>query len=90
MQTNDDGHEAAYRKFRQQPERAGWDDAEQLITNLENLVKVMQWPSMPKTGRVLELGCGAGNTCLELAKRGYEVHGVDIAPTAIDWARESD
>ena len=39
----------------------------------------------PRSGRVLELGCGAGDLSLALAEHGYEVHGVDIAPTAIDF-----
>lgn len=37
---------------------------------------------------MLELGCGAGDLSLFLAEAGYEAHGVDIAPSAIDWARE--
>jgi ubiquinone/menaquinone biosynthesis C-methylase UbiE len=40
-------------------------------------------------GRLLELGCGAGNVSIELAKRGFDVHGIDIAPTAIEWARQN-
>jgi 2-polyprenyl-3-methyl-5-hydroxy-6-metoxy-1,4-benzoquinol methylase len=37
---------------------------------------------------VLELGCGAGNLSVMLAERGYAITGVDIAPTAVDWATE--
>lgn len=37
---------------------------------------------------MLELGCGAGDVALLFAERGYQVYGIDIAPTAIEWARE--
>ncbi|WP_225767737.1 class I SAM-dependent methyltransferase [Inquilinus sp. Marseille-Q2685] len=42
----------------------------------------------PPPGRMLELGCGNGLSSLVMAGRGYEVHGVDIAGTAVAWARE--
>lgn len=89
MKTNYQGHEAVYQRHRQQPGRAGWDDAEQLASGIAALEKMIGWPAFPKQGRVLELGCGAGNSCIELAKHGFDVHGMDIAPTAIDWAKEN-
>jgi len=49
---------------------------------------VLQADYVPKKGRLLELGCGAGNITLWLAGKGYDVCGVDIAPTAITWAKE--
>lgn len=39
------------------------------------------------TAPVLEPGCGTGEDALELAGRGLEVHGVDIAPTALEMAK---
>lgn len=39
-------------------------------------------------GPVLEVGCGAGEDALEIAARGTEVLGVDVAPTAIRQARD--
>ena len=35
---------------------------------------------------VLDAGCGTGRYALELARRGYVVHGVDLSPELIDLA----
>lgn len=43
---------------------------------------------VPKSGKFLELGCGAGETTLWFAEIGYESYGVDISPTAVEWAKE--
>jgi SAM-dependent methyltransferase len=37
--------------------------------------------------RILDLACGFGRHCLELARKGYSVVGVDITPDYIDYAR---
>lgn len=39
------------------------------------------------TPLALDLGCGTGALSCYLAERGFEVTGIDIAPTAIDFAR---
>lgn len=81
-------HEQRYTKIRGtgQP---GWDDAQTLTQNLTLWERRMQAAHLPRQGRILELGCGAGNLTLWMAERGYEVHGIDIAPTAIAWAKEN-
>jgi SAM-dependent methyltransferase len=33
------------------------------------------------------VGCGLGDDVRELAERGYDVIGIDVSPTAIEWAR---
>ncbi len=41
-----------------------------------------------QTGRILELGCGDGNIILNLELVGFELHGIDIVPIAVDWAKD--
>lgn len=38
--------------------------------------------------RVIEVGCGDGWNCAQLADRGFEVVGTDFNKQAIDWARK--
>jgi len=38
--------------------------------------------------RILDVGCGAGNTVWFLAREGFSAHGIDGSPTAIDHARK--
>ncbi len=71
--------------------KAGWggheSDYDLFKLNIESsLVR----SKAPKNGRVLELGCGAGNLTLWMAQKGYEMFGVDITPTAIEWAKEKN
>ena len=37
--------------------------------------------------RILDVGCGPGRHALDLAERGFEVHGVDISQRFVDLAR---
>lgn len=39
-----------------------------------------------KSGRALDVGCGAGNESMFFAKRGFEVTGIDFIPQAIELA----
>ena len=42
---------------------------------------------VPAGGRVLDLACGPGLYAHELARRGYECHGIDFGPASIAHAR---
>jgi SAM-dependent methyltransferase len=43
---------------------------------------------LPRSGRVLDLGCGPGLYALELARRGYAVTGLDWSERSLAYARE--
>ncbi|WP_430882487.1 class I SAM-dependent methyltransferase [Fusibacter sp. JL216-2] len=36
---------------------------------------------------IAEFGCGAGDVSIKLAQEGFRVTGIDISPTAIEWAK---
>ncbi len=39
--------------------------------------------------KAIDLGCGAGNYAIYLASKGFDVTGIDLAPTAIALARDN-
>lgn len=79
-------YEKEYKK-RIQDEQIGWsEDYEEQYRIIERWKRKKCFPS---EGKLLEVGCGAGNISLWYAKNGYEVHGVDISETAINWARRN-
>jgi len=43
--------------------------------------------SLPKNAKILDLCCGLGRHSIELAKRGYEVIGVDVTSQYLETAR---
>jgi SAM-dependent methyltransferase len=44
--------------------------------------------SGPPYGRALDIGCGSGIWSVELARRGWDVTGIDAIPKAVSRARE--
>ncbi|WP_407185295.1 class I SAM-dependent methyltransferase [Bradyrhizobium centrosematis] len=38
------------------------------------------------SGRVLDIGCGAGQLCFDLARRGFDVYGIDLSSVQIEMA----
>ena len=43
----------------------------------------------PRKGSVLDIGCGCGREAIALAKMGYEVFAVDVAPKQVAIAKEN-
>ncbi len=82
-----EGHDEAYKK-RKAAGRIGWDTAEGTSENLKIFASAFQNPLVPKNGKVLELGCGAGDISIMLGEIGYKISGIDISETAIVWAKE--
>ncbi|WP_342235718.1 class I SAM-dependent methyltransferase [Inquilinus sp. OTU3971] len=84
-------YDAQYRRLRTAG-KPGWAGdhceraAARMSETLDRLEREGGLPAPP--ARMLELGCGNGLSSFLLAGKGYEVHGIDIAGTAVAWARE--
>jgi len=57
-------------------------------TQADYLTKVIDTGKV-KPGRALDLGCGTGIKSILLAKKGFDVTGIDISETAINYANEN-
>lgn len=87
MRTDYFAHDRQY-QLRKAAGSPGWGSAADIAENTGHLAAALAAGRIPPSGRVLELGCGAGDISLWLAERGFEVWGVDLSPTAIAWARD--
>ena len=82
-------HESRYRERRdKQDVYAGWFTERDYDNGMEELQASLAMGFAPASGDLLDIGCGAGNYSVRLARLGYAVTGVDISNTAIDWAIE--
>ena len=52
------------------------------------LLRVLDERAVRGPGRAVDLGCGTGDNALALARRGFEVTGVDVAERAITQAQQ--
>lgn len=87
LKTNYESHDVGYRRFREAG-AVGWDQTDEAYRIRQREVgDVLSAGRAPRAGRLLELGCGAGNMTVWLASLGYRASGIDIAPTAIAWGR---
>ncbi len=73
---------AAFWQQRYQSGQTPWDTATPDPAIFDRLEALHLPP-----GRALDLGCGTGAAAVELARRGWAITGIDIAPGAIDLAR---
>ena len=69
-----------YDKFNGDIDYSAWADFIEKIIEREY--------SMGKPELVLDLGCGTGSMTLELARRGYDMTGIDISAEMLDIARD--
>ncbi len=82
-------HDAVYRRLRLRGAE-GWSNAAEYDRTLTLLDRLLAHAAPARAPlHILELGCGAGNLALRLAARGHTVTGIDISPTAVQWATES-
>lgn len=59
-------------------------DYDKWVGHIENLIDI----SGASVKNILELACGTGNITLPLAKKGYDIAGIDISEEMLDVARE--
>lgn len=52
------------------------------------IVDVLTEHGVPAGASILDLGCGTGGHAIPLARRGYEVTGIDLSPEMVDQAAE--
>lgn len=80
-------HDKQYQKLRAEG-KPGFTSEEDVRDMFAFVGAVLQKEGRGPAGRLLELGCGDGCLTLPLARMGFETYGIDIAPTAIAWAKE--
>ena len=85
-------YDAEYRRLRAAGLQ-GWagDQRERNLPRLAETLERLERDHFPKPpAKVLELGCGNGMSSSHwMARRGYEVHGIDISEAAIAWAEQA-
>ena len=68
------------------------------VTQLHNIPGIAEWDKklvnfiehvldLSPGDRILDLACGGGDQSKLLAKKGYDILGIDIAPSLVDYAR---
>src|SRR6188508_1815879 len=68
-----------------------WEDAERHNPFVEKITKVFEREERGKNapyGKALDIGCGSGVWGIHLAKRGWDVTGVDLVDKALRRATE--
>jgi SAM-dependent methyltransferase len=68
-----------------------WEDAERHNPFVEKITKMFEREERGKTapyGKALDIGCGSGVWGIHLAKRGWDVTGVDLVDKALQRATE--
>lgn len=88
MRTAYEQHDNLYRQRRDDDRYRGWDSSSDFAKGAAVIAQVMAWPEVPTGGRLLELGCGAADHLVSLSDS-YELCGIDLSPTAIEWAAEN-
>jgi 2-polyprenyl-3-methyl-5-hydroxy-6-metoxy-1,4-benzoquinol methylase len=69
---------------------SGWGGDDRIAKGTEQVARILAPQYVPRTGKVLELGCGEGHLCRLLAQHGFDVTGIDISSVAINWANEKN
>jgi len=87
-QTDYLSHDNLY-KLNKQKDLAGWSEKEEDYKETHDIIAdFISKTNLPLTAQGLDLGCGAGNNAIWLTRQGFRMSGIDISPTAIEWANE--
>jgi hypothetical protein len=80
-----ESYDAPYRRGNRPPFDTGRPEPE--------LIKLVEQGVIRPPARVVDIGCGSGNNAVYLAQKGFDVTGIDIAPSALkvgeDLARKA-
>ena len=92
-----ESHEQAYVRLRRTGGKT-WDDLQKKVPSSGSdgidsndrrfLEGVLVQPWAPRSGLVVEMGCGTGPMVRWFCKRGFRGLGVDISQTAVEMGRE--
>lgn len=75
-----------YQNLKQQ-NKEGWNSERISQSMFEMASNILQRDNICR-GSLLDLGCGDGKLTLKFARNGYDTYGIDLSPTAINWAVE--
>lgn len=91
-----EGHEEVYKNLKKN-NKNGWSTSEEYDEFLVTIQPMIDcefnnnqynFYDFPKSGNLLEAGCGTGGILSYFAQKGYKCTGVDISETAVNWAKE--
>ncbi len=89
MNVDYSAHERQYRELRQKDDRMGWGTTQEKQEQIEQFEKILRDVVLPEGSKIVELGCGAAELAIHFARKGFNLSGIDISPTAIDWGRQN-
>ncbi|HPM02458.1 MAG: class I SAM-dependent methyltransferase [Candidatus Cloacimonetes bacterium] len=91
MKTNYHSHDTVYKRLKEKGQNS-WSLEEDLRDYLQNLKQILDQYHFTDSlnGKILELGCGAGNILLSVKNDVNDCFGVDISETAIEMAKFND
>lgn len=78
--------ESMYQNLKDQ-NKEGWNPEEISQSMFEKASNILKRDNIC-SGSLLDLGCGDGKLTIKFAKNGFEVYGIDISKTAVEWAEE--
>lgn len=89
-----EGHETVYRKMKENGlvvwgQKGSGSTGKSCHPETNNFLKdVLSQGWVPKSGRVIELGCGTGPILRRVCKKNFSGVGIDVSKTAIAMAKE--